>query len=169
MKDGRKSGLSIKDSIEIDSILLYTPKIKHISYLENLLEKIPPHPQYYHRIKELFIKEHNLYALRALARYKKTEDYKYILDALHGKVQHPIDLKDYAENEQWFLDHKILVKPEFAPNAIWEYDPDEDGYNNPKSVRCVALECIYECPAPIFQKYQKEAATYIENMKALFK
>lgn len=166
-KEGKKYGLTPKDSMQLDSVLLYTPNLKHIDYLNNLLEVLPPHQAYYQRIKELFLKDHNLYALRALARYKKPEDYNFILSALHGKVENPIDLEKFDENVKWANDHHIQMPKFYSIHDTWQYEPDIDSYNRPHIVKDVALECVYECPAPIFKKYANAAKRHHDEKMAI--
>ena len=144
--------------------------------------KLPPHPQYYTRVKALFLNDHYIEALVTLARYRKPEDVQYVLDALHGKVKDPIDVDAYwAEYERirvsklslrekiecWVHPKKPLneeirrLKDEFNIHACWLYIPEEDGYNDAEWVKAIALQCVYENPdVPAYKPYLKAAKAY---------
>lgn len=181
-QEGRSCGLTKADSLAIDSCVLFTPHAKYLGYLTQLLMKFPPHPQYYTRVKALFLNDHYIEALVTLARYRKPEDVQYVLDALHGKVKDPIDVDAYwAEYERirvskislrekiecWVHPKKPLneeirrLKDEFNIHACWLYIPEEDGYNDAEWVKAIALQCVYENPdEPAFKPYLRAAEAY---------
>ena len=181
-QEGRNYGLTKADSLAIDSCVLFTPHAKYLGYLTQLLMKLPPHPQYYTRVKALFLNDHYIEALVTLARYRKPEDVQYVLDALHGKVKDPIDVDAYwAEYERirvsklslrekiecWVHPKKPLneeirrLKDEFNIHACWQYIPEEDGYNDAEWVKAIALQCVYENPdEPAFKAYLRAAEAY---------
>ena len=181
-QEGRNYGLTKADSLAIDSCVLFTPHAKYLGYLTQLLMKLPPHPQYYTRVKALFLNDHYIEALVTLARYRKPEDVQYVLDALHGKVKDPIDVDAYwAEYERirvsklslrekiecWVHPKKPLneeirrLKDEFNIHACWQYIPEEDGYNDAEWVKAIALQCVYENPdEPAFKPYLRAAEAY---------
>ena len=181
-QEGRKYGLTKADSVAIDSCVLFTPHAKSLGYLTQLLVKLPPHPQYYQRVKALFLNDHYIEALVTLARYRKPEDVQYVLDALHGKVKDPIDVDAYwAEYERirvsklslrekiecWVHPKRPLneeirrLKDEFNIHACWQYIPEEDGYNDAEWVKAIALQCVVENPdVPAYKPYLKAAKAY---------
>ena len=181
-QEGRSCGLTKADSVAIDSCVLFTPHAKYLGYLTQLLMKLPPHPQYYTRVKALFLNDHYIEALVTLARYRKPEDVQYVLDALHGKVKDPIDVDAYwAEYERirvsklslrekiecWVHPKKPLneeirkLKDAFNIHALWLYIPEEDGYNDAEWVKAIALQCVYENPdEPAFKPYLRTAEAY---------
>ena len=181
-QEGRSYGLTKADSLAIDSCVLFTPHAKYLGYLTQLLMKLPPHPQYYTRVKALFLNDHYIEALVTLARYRKPEDVQYVLDALHGKVKNPIDVDAYwAEYERirvsklslrekiecWVHPKKPLneeirkLKDAFNIHALWLYIPEEDGYNDAEWVKAIALQCVYENPnEPAFKPYLRAAEAY---------
>ena len=181
-QEGRQYGLTKADSVAIDSCVLFTPHAKSLGYLTQLLMKLPPHPQYYTRVKALFLNDHYIEALVTLARYRKPEDVQYVLDALHGKVKDPIDVDAYwAEYERirvsklslrekiecWVHPKRPLneeirrLKDEFNIHACWQYIPEEDGYNDAEWVKAIALQCVYENPdVPAYKPYLKAAKAY---------
>ena len=181
-QEGRGCGLTKADSLVIDSCVLFASHAKHLDYLRQLLMKLPPHPQYYTRVKALFLHNHHLEALVALARYRKPEDVQYVLAALHGKVKDPIDVDAYrAEYERIYasrlslweriegwvhpqnpLDKEIRrLKDAFNIHALWQYYPEEDSYNDAEWVKAIALQCVYENPEePAFKPYLRAAEAY---------
>ena len=181
-QEGRSYGLTKADSLAIDSCVLFTPHAKYLGYLTQLLMKLPPHPQYYTRVKALFLNDHYIEALVTLARYRKPEDVQYVLDALHGKVKDPIDVDAYwAEYERirvsklslrekiecWVHPKRPLneeirrLKDEFNIHACWQYIPEEDGYNDAEWVKAIALQCVVEnSDVPAYKPYLKAAKAY---------
>ena len=165
----------------IDSCVLFTLHAKHLDYLRYLLCRLPPHRQYYERVKALFLRHHYIEALVALARYRRPEDCQYVLDALQGKVKDPINAAAYwAEYEhihaprlplsekvtRWLHPERTVEDiPEprlrFDIHAHWQYIPEEDDYNNAEMVRKYALRCVYENPnVPAFRPYLQAARAY---------
>ena len=149
------------------------------------MEKLPPHPKYYSRLKELFFKEHKLEALRALACYHNPELYPIILKAAEGIVDNPIDLQAYdkelerqdkgrtpIEKFRDFLYGPyteeflalMAAEKQYGNDIYSTYSfreaPFDEWYNYPEEVKKMALKCIYENPSPAFAKYQKEAEEY---------
>ncbi len=177
-KYGRSYGLSVQDSIAIDDAVLRAPYNKHIDYMDDLLNRLPPYQKNYSRLKELFFKEHRLSALRALARYRKSELCPIILKAAEGIVDDPMNMleyQSYMENQNNYEDFLSLMFSDdfievpkdwslierFKPGS-WNinYESTLDNYNRPEEVKKMALKCIYENPSPAFAKYQKEAEEY---------
>ena len=181
-QEGRQYGLTKADSVAIDSCVLFTPHAKSLGYLTQLLMKLPPHPQYYTRVKALFLNDHYIEALVTLARYRKPEDVQYVLDALHGKVKDPIDVEAYRADyeriyapsttiwekiQRWIHPENQSVEPYRwfdmldDIHARWKYIPEDDNYNNRESVREYALQCVVENPdVPAYKPYLKAAKAY---------
>ena len=181
-QEGRQYGLTKADSVAIDSCVLFTPHAKSLGYLTQLLMKLPPHPQYYTRVKALFLNDHYIEALVTLARYRKPEDVQYVLDALHGRVENPIDVEAYRADyeriyapsttiwekiQRWIHPENQSVEPYRwfdmldDIHASWKYIPEDDNYNNRESVREYALQCVVENPdVPAYKPYLKAAKAY---------
>ena len=181
-QEGRQYGLTKADSVAIDSCVLFTPHAKSLGYLTQLLMKLPPHPQYYTRVKALFLNDHYIEALVTLARYRKPEDVQYVLDALHGRVENPIDVEAYRVDyehiyapsttiwekiQRWIHPENQSVEPYRwfdmldDIHARWKYIPEDDDYNNRESVREYALQCVVENPdVPAYKPYLKAAKAY---------
>ena len=181
-QEGRQYGLTKADSVAIDSCVLFTPHAKSLGYLTQLLMKLPPHPQYYTRVKALFLNDHYIEALVTLARYRKPEDVQYVLDALHGRVESPIDVEAYRADyeriyapsttiwekiQRWIHPENQSVEPYRwfdmldDIHARWKYIPEDDNYNNRESVREYALQCVVENPdVPAYKPYLKAAKAY---------
>ena len=181
-QEGRQYGLTKADSVAIDSCVLFTPHAKYLGYLTQLLMKLPPHPQYYTRVKALFLNDHYIEALVTLARYRKPEDVQYVLDALHGRVESPIDVEAYRADyeriyapsttiwekiQRWIHPENQSVEPYRwydmldGIHARWKYIPEDDNYNNRESVREYALQCVVENPdVPAYKPYLKAAKAY---------
>lgn len=181
-QEGRQYGLTKADSVAIDSCVLFTPHAKSLGYLTQLLMKLPPHPQYYTRVKTLFLNDHYIGALVTLARYRKPEDVQYVLNALHGRVESPIDVEAYRADyeriyapsttiwekiQRWIHPENQSVEPYRwfdmldDIHARWKYIPEDDNYNNRESVREYALQCVVENPdVPAYKPYLKAAKAY---------
>jgi len=181
-QEGRQYGLTKADSVAIDSCILFASKVKHIDYLRHLLRRMPPHRTYYQRVKALFLNDHYIEALVTLARYRKPEDVQYVLDALHGRVESPIDVEAYRADyeriyapsttiwekiQRWIHPENQSVEPYRwfdmldDIHARWKYIPEDDDYNNRESVREYALQCVVENPdVPAYKPYLKAAKAY---------
>ena len=179
---GRHYGLTKADSVAVDSCVLFASHVKHLDYLRQLLRRIPPHRSYYQRVKALFLNDHYIEALVALARYRRAEDVQYVLDALHGKVKDPTDVDAYWEEYnrihtpsatlwdkllRWLHSEKAADKAYKAPerwfdmHARWEYSPADDDYNDCQRVKEYALQCVAENPnVPAYRPYLKAAKAY---------
>ena len=181
-QEGRQYGLTKADSVAIDSCILFASNVKYIDYLRDLLWRMPPHRAYYQRVKALFLNGHYIGALVTLARYRKPEDVQYVLNALHGRVGNPIDVEAYRADyerirvsklslrekiECWVQSKRPLneefrrLKDEFNIHACWQYIPEEDGYNDARWVKAIALQCVVENPdVPAYKPYLKAATAY---------
>ena len=181
-QEGRHYGLTKADSVAIDSCILFASNAKHIDYLRDLLWRMPPHRAYYQRVKALFLNDHYIEALVTLARYRKPEDVQYVLDALHGRVENPIDVEAYRADyeriyapsttiwekiQRWIHPENQSVEPYRwydmldDIHARWKYIPEDDNYNNRESVREYALQCVVENPdVPAYKPYLKAAKAY---------
>lgn len=171
----------------VDSCVLFASHVKHLDYLRQLLRRIPPHRSYYQRVKALFLNDHYIEALIALARYRRTEDVQYVLDALHGKVKDPADVDAYWEGYnrihtpsatlwdkllRWLHSEKAADKAYKAPerwfdmHARWEYSPADDDYNDCQRVKEYALQCVAENPnVPAYRPYLKAAKAYRDHSR----
>lgn len=68
--------LTKSDKKTLDSLILYTPNLIS-NYKNNLLEDIKPEEKYYHRIKELALKNNNA-AILAISKYQRKSDIELI-------------------------------------------------------------------------------------------
>ena len=181
-QEGRQYGLTKADSVAIDSCILFASNAKHIDYLRHLLWRMPPHRAYYQRVKALFLNDHYIEALVTLARYRKPEDVQYVLNALHGRVENPIDVEAYRADyeriyapsttiwekiQRWIHPENQSVEPYRWFDMLddihvrWKYIPEDDNYNNRESVRENALQCVVENPdVPAYKPYLKAAKAY---------
>lgn len=75
-------GLSVEDSLRLDSAILYKPYYDRYDreLMFDLMERLPPHPRYYGRLKDLFQKEHCIYALTGIAKYQRKQDRQLMID-----------------------------------------------------------------------------------------
>lgn len=76
--------LNIEEKNQIDSLLLFDSGIK-LSAKSSLLQNIEPIPEYYNRIKEIYLQENNPTALIALSKFKRIDDKKLIIEWLDKK------------------------------------------------------------------------------------
>lgn len=75
-------GLSVEDSLRLDSVVLYKPYNDRYDrdLVLDLMERLPPHSRYYGRLKDLFQKEHCIYALMGIAKYQHAQDRQLMID-----------------------------------------------------------------------------------------
>jgi len=81
-----KSGklCSDKDSIKIDAIVFFSPKVAELAYKYSLINELKPTPERYERTRELYLNENYTHALVLLAKYRKEQDKQFIIDALNS-------------------------------------------------------------------------------------
>jgi hypothetical protein len=91
-------GLSVKDSIRLDSLVLYKPYNDRFDrdLLEHFMIRIKPRLEYYERVQELFHKEHCIYALIGIAKYQRADDKSLIT----RMVQKAIRLAQEEEDKE---------------------------------------------------------------------
>jgi hypothetical protein len=68
----------------IDSLLLFTPKLK-LEARTHLLQKLPPDKKYYARIREIYSKENEKWAIIPLAKFRNPADIALIKSLLNDK------------------------------------------------------------------------------------
>lgn len=73
--------LTEKERSKVDSILIFDPDIE-LAAKSDRLQKIKPEPQYYQRIKTIYLSDNNPSALIALSKYQKDEDKELIISWL---------------------------------------------------------------------------------------
>lgn len=64
---------SIEDSLTLDSTLLHTPNMGHISHLKHIVDHPPIEEQYYNRLYEIYSTEGVSYILPKLCLYRREE------------------------------------------------------------------------------------------------
>ena len=104
----RQYHVSPSDSMKIDSLMLYTPHLEYMYYLSCLLDKLPPLPRYYNRIRSIYVDEDNTDALPALAKYRTNEAKRFIFRELQPRKAQVI-----KESEE---------EPETTVRKLGEYD-----------------------------------------------
>lgn len=115
-------GLSVEDSIRLDSVVLYKPYFdKYDRFLMfDLMERLPPLPQYYERLKDLYLKEHCIYALLGIAKYQRDDDRQLIIDMAQRAIR--LSQEEY-KREQALMEAD--VEEGTAPDVI-EVVEEED-------------------------------------------
>ena len=108
-------GLSVEDSIRLDSVVLYKPYFdKYDRFLmTDLMERLPPHPQHYERLKDLYLKEHCIYALMGIAKYQRDDDRQLIIDMARRAIR--------LSQEKYEMEQALMeadVEEETAPDEI---------------------------------------------------
>ena len=75
-------GLSVEDSLRLDSVILYKPYYDRYDrgLIEDFVVRMSPRPEYYERLKELYQKEHCIYALIGIAKYQRADDKPLLTD-----------------------------------------------------------------------------------------
>ena len=108
-------GLSVEDSVRLDSVVLYKPYFdKYDRFLMfDLMERLPPLPQYYERLKDLYLKEHCIYALIGIAKYQRDDDRQLIIDMAQRAIRL---LQEKYEMEQALME--MGDEEENIPNVI---------------------------------------------------
>ena len=83
LMQGRGEGwLSVADSLEIDSAVLFTPAAARLDYTRRLLRRLDTRPEYEPRVRQLYVSEHVAEALPLLARYRREADKPLVTAAL---------------------------------------------------------------------------------------
>ena len=130
--------ISKKDAIQIDSLVLYTPHLGYMYYLNTLLDKLPPLPRYYNRIRNIYINEDNTDALPMLAKYRTNEAKRFIFEELQPKKVPVIKTSNetiiYTVRKtgeyDWNGKDKLTIKDAY----YWPDDPDYRKYNAYKAI-----------------------------------
>lgn len=165
---------TVKDSLDVDSVVLWTPYCLHIDYQSWLLQKLKPgDTRLYNRLRTLFLQEHQLYALEAMARYHTDEARDYILMALNEKLPDMVDVDRAREIEDSLkygphprLPISIVLNPDDI-HLQWEGKPWDFDYNFPWRVHRVGLECVWLWPDPAFRKWFKETKEEVADYMSL--
>ncbi|MBP5345835.1 MAG: hypothetical protein J6Y99_06455 [Bacteroidales bacterium] len=79
--------ISVRDKACVDSIVLYSEAPMGILKLElsersKILSEMEPRPEYYERVREVWMKDTIPGALALLAKYRREEDFKFIMHTL---------------------------------------------------------------------------------------
>ena len=139
-------GLSVKDSIRLDSAVLYKPYFD--KYDRDLMDfhmtYVSPRPQYYMRLKELYQKEHCVYALLGIAKYQRADDKQLLLDMIKKAIR--LSQKKFDENKSVIERAKEQLTREVRLLAITEEDvyipPLESSENDASVVSYVIIRSV---------------------------
>jgi hypothetical protein len=139
--------LSVEDSIRLDSLVLY--KAYHDRYDRELLEdfmiRMAPRPEYYERVKELFQKEHCIYALIGIAKYQHADDKSLITNMVQKAIRlaQKEEDKERASLENDSEEETIEVIEEVEEEEL-EFrctPPKEPSEDNADCVNNVIIRC----------------------------
>ena len=102
-----------QDRAKLDSVLIFTDN--HFRYTQDLLEKIPPTPSFYHRIRTLASHELNIGAIIALSKFNNTND----LALIERKILEQADVGTH------YLLTRIMKAIEYFPNEYFKQTLDK--------------------------------------------
>jgi hypothetical protein len=71
-----------KDSVTLDSVLFFTPKLNHIKRLSSILKNLPTEERYYNRLHQMYYDEGNANALPKLLCYHRETDKPAVIECL---------------------------------------------------------------------------------------
>ena len=82
-------GMAVEDSLRLDSAILYKPYFDKYdrSLMEDYMIHLVPRPEYYERLKKLYQKEHCIYALIGIAKYKRADDKPLMTDMVQRAIR----------------------------------------------------------------------------------
>lgn len=165
--------LSLEDSLILDSLILHTPGLGHISYRARLVDSLPLLPEYYPIIRRIYIEEKDPSVLVKLAAYREEQDTALILKALST-------FRGGGRSEEWAMALKAVggwPHESFRDSilAVREFlaAPDEGLYMG--STRYLfsaimayrdvwALRCIEECFEMIAQHNNNEPESLYDGV-----
>ena len=89
-------GMAVEDSLRLDSVILNKPYFDRYdrSLMDNYMIRMAPRPEYYERLKELYQKEHCIYALIGIAKYKRADDKPLMTDMAQRAIRLAQEKKD---------------------------------------------------------------------------
>ena len=139
-------GLSVEDSLRLDSLVLYKPYRDRYDreLLEDYMIEMPPHPEYYERVKELFQKEHCIYALMGIAKYQRADDKPLMTDMAQKAIRLAQEKEDKEraalenDGEEETLD---MIVEEEEEEEFTCTPPKEPSENSASSVSYVIIRC----------------------------
>ncbi len=113
-----KDHISAQDRACVDSIVLYSAVPRGIPKLElsersTILAEMEPRPEYYERVREVWMKDTVPGALVLLAKYRREADFKFIM--------HTLEQYDETDNDRCLYAHNALnavanwPDPRFVP------------------------------------------------------
>lgn len=106
--------ISVRDKACVDSIVLYSKAPMGILKLElsersKILSEMEPRPEYYERVREVWMKDTIPGALALLAKYRREEDFKFII--------HTLEQYDAKNNYSRLFAHEALKAVANWPDA----------------------------------------------------
>lgn len=145
---------------EVDSILIFTPNMGHIDHLKWVLEKLPPDPKFYSRIRSMYLYEGVPSSLPTLARFRNEQDFKLVEEAL----------EHYADDDDGY------ELAEIGLNAVANW-PDKRFWPMLRKIRWFVVQnyhhdCVYfglqqGCINAAYHYYSPRAARYIRTFNDL--
>lgn len=142
-------GLSVEDSIRLDSVVLYKPYFDKYDrfLLFDLMKRLPPLPQYYERLKDLYLKEHCIYALIGIVKYQRDDDRQLIIDMAERAIR--LSQEEY-EREQALMEAdeenaSDVIEVEAEEDVVEEFTcttPEIPSENDAEEVSYVILKCV---------------------------
>lgn len=162
-------GLSVEDSVRLDSVVLYKPYFDKYDrrLMFDLMERLPPLPQHYERLKDLCLKEHCIYALIGLAKYQRDDDRQLIIDMAQRAIR--LSQEEY-EREQALMEADDegenapdVIEVEAEEDVVEEFTcttPEIPSENDAEEVSYVILKCVSFWPDREFIQAVKPLRDY---------
>ena len=142
-------GLSVEDSIRLDSLVLYKPYFDRYDrgLLEDFMIRMTPRPEYYERVKELFQKEHCIYALMGIAKYQRADDLPLMTDMAQKAIRLAQEKEDKemaameSDGKEETLEVIEVVEEEEGELEFRCTPPQEPSENDAGWVSYVIIRC----------------------------
>ena len=138
-------GLSAEDSIRLDSAILYKPYYDKYDrdIMAILMESLVPRPQYYERLKEMYQKEHCIYAMIGIAKYQRAPDMQLMTDMAKRAIRLMQEKHDKLQKEwEKYGDGEIVLEVEEEDDIDDNTckPPQESSGNNADEVFSVVIK-----------------------------
>ena len=119
--------ISALDKACVDSIVLYSAVPDGVGGLDlwersMLLSRMEPRPEYYERVRQVWLQDTIPGALALLAKYRKKQDFKLILEALNWS--------NLDDGDHYSLSQEALLAVSYWPDA--RFVPSIERMTNPK-------------------------------------
>ncbi len=80
-QDAQRPIFTRRDSMKLDSMIIFTPKANETFYFRELMDRLEPRAEYYERLHVIFA-DKNTKALQGIARYRCDDDKPLIISSL---------------------------------------------------------------------------------------